>query len=106
MHQDRILRISAEKSEAKGIKSEFHGKLEQASSKGHILFFHNAGTMSHLNVLKALAQGLLESGHKVTTAFYAKTKIVHENYSEILIKDRYIVWFIIWLDTLVYFYAN
>ena len=56
--------------------------------KGHILFFHHAGTTSHLNVLKSLAGGLLERGHKVTTAFYGKTQIVHENYTEITFPNR------------------
>ena len=61
---------------------------EQSQNKGHVLFFHHAGTTSHINVLKSLATGLLNNGHKVTTAFYGKTNIAHENYTEIFIKDR------------------
>ena len=49
--------------------------------------FHNQGTRSHLIVMSALAKALLENGYKVTTVFYAKMDIVHENYNEILIKD-------------------
>ena len=55
--------------------------------KGHLLMFHNQGTRSHLIVMSALAKALLENGYKVTTVFYAKMDIVHENYNEILIKD-------------------
>lgn len=58
------------------------------TNKGHILFFHHAGTTSHLNVLKSLAGGLLERGHKVTTAFYGKTQIEHDNYTEITFPNR------------------
>ena len=55
--------------------------------KGHLLMFHNQGTRSHLIVMSALAKALLENGYKVTTVFYAKMDIVHENYNEIVIKD-------------------
>ena len=56
--------------------------------KGHILFFHHAGTTSHINVLKSLASGLLEEGHQVTTAFYSKINIAHANHTAITFKDR------------------
>ena len=56
--------------------------------KGHILFFHNMGTRSHLIAMSALAEGLVQNGHKVTSVFYAKSKIDHENYKEILIEDK------------------
>ena len=60
---------------------------EKSTLKGHLLMFHNQGTRSHLIVMSALAKALLENGYKVTTVFYAKMDIVHENYNEILIKD-------------------
>ena len=56
--------------------------------KGHILFFHNQGTRSHLIVLSALAKTLMENGYKVTTVFYGKSNILHENHNEILIEDK------------------
>ena len=56
--------------------------------KGNILFFHNAGTRSHLIAMTALAEGLLENGHNVTSLYYAKSNIIHENYKEILIEDK------------------
>ena len=59
----------------------------QTKIKGHILFFHNQGTRSHLIVLSAVAKSLLENGYKVTTVFYGKSNILHENYNEILIED-------------------
>ena len=58
--------------------------------KGHILFFHHAGTASHINVLKSLAIGLLEQGHQVTTAFYSDINIAHTNHTAITFKDRYV----------------
>ena len=56
--------------------------------KGHILFFHNAGTRSHLIALNALAEGLVEHGHRVTSVQYMKSNIRHENYTEVLIQDK------------------
>ena len=62
-------------------------KIAVTPLKGNILMFHNGGTRSHLIVMSALAKALLENGYKVTTIFFAKTNIVHENYDEILIED-------------------
>ena len=58
------------------------------NEKGHILFFHNAGTGSHLITMKALAEGLVEHGHQVTAVWYAESKIKHKNYREILVEDK------------------
>ena len=66
---------------------ENSAKIDVTPLKGDILMFHNGGTRSHLIVMSALAKALLENGYKVTTVFYAKTNIVHENYDEILIED-------------------
>ena len=70
--------------------NETQSNIEDTDSpiKGHILFFHNAGSRSHLIALSALAQGLLDHGYMVTTVFFAKSNIEHENYNEILIEDR------------------
>lgn len=65
-----------------------HERHNKPSRKGHILFFHNAGTRSHLIAMTALAEGLVDHGHKVTSLFYAKSNIMHENYTEILIEDK------------------
>ena len=59
-----------------------------ANEKGHILFFHNAGTGSHLITMKALAEGLVEHGHQVTSVWYAESKIKHKNFREILVEDK------------------
>ena len=48
----------------------------------------NQGTRSHLFAMSAVAQALLDHGYTVTTVFYDKSNIVHENYNEILIEDR------------------
>ena len=72
--------------------SKTSSKEEPASvdndQKGHILFFHNAGTRSHLIAMNAFAEGLVENGYRVTSAIYAESKITHDNYKEILIKDK------------------
>ena len=49
---------------------------------------YNQGTRSHLFAMSAVAQALLDHGYTVTTVFYDKSNIVHENYNEILIEDR------------------
>ena len=64
--------------------------LEKPPQKGHILFFHNAGTRSHLIAMTALVEGLVEQGHLVTSVFYAKSNIKNKNYKEILVEDRYV----------------
>ena len=56
--------------------------------KGHILFYHVVGTVSHIHVVKALIEELLNHGHSVTSAFYHPTKIIHENYTEVLIENQ------------------
>ena len=56
--------------------------------KGHILFFHPAGTRSHLIAMNGFAEGLVENGYRVTSAIYAESKIIHDNYKEILIEDK------------------
>ena len=70
--------------------NETQSNIEDTDSpiKGHILFFHNAGSRSHLIAMSALAQGLLDHGYIVTTVFFANSNIEHENYNEILIEDR------------------
>ena len=62
--------------------------IEILPKKGHILFFHNMGTRSHLIAMSALAEGLVQHGHKVTAVWYAKSKIHHENFREIFIEDK------------------
>ena len=63
-------------------------KSAELTPKGHVLFFHSMGTLSQIIAMSALAEGLLEHGHKVTTVFFARSNIVHENYTEILIQDK------------------
>lgn len=53
----------------------------------NILFFHNAGTRSHLHVMFPIAEELLERGHTVTGAFFSPSGIQHPNYTEILLPD-------------------
>ena len=72
------------------IASEVLDTIEKTSlKKGHVLFFHQLGTKSHIFLQKTLVEGLLKQGHQVTTVFYVKTSINHENYTEVLINDRY-----------------
>ena len=82
-----------QKETTEAFKNEIVGNVEE-KTKGHILFFHNAGTRSHLIALNGLVESLVEHGYEVTTVFYAKSKFVHKNYNQILIEDRYIVGYI------------
>ena len=71
------------------IASEVLDTIEKTRlKKGHVLFFHQLGTKSHIFLQKTLVEGLLKRGHQVTTVFYVKTGINHGNYTEVLIKDR------------------
>ena len=81
------------KETTEALKNEIDRNVEE-KTKGHILFFHNAGTKSHLIALNGLVESLVEHGYEVTTVFYAKSKFVHKNYNQILIEDRYIVAYI------------
>ena len=60
------------------------------SPKKHILMFHPWGTRSHKYQLNALLLGLLKSGNAVTGVFAWKTDIVHQQYTEIVVKDGYV----------------
>ena len=80
-----------------GIKEDANPKKDSSTEetlglstneKGHILFFHNAGTGSHLITMKALAEGLVEHGHQVTAVWYAESKIQNKNFNEILVEDK------------------
>ena len=82
-----------QKETTEALKNEIDGNVEE-KTKGHILFFHNAGTKSHLIALNGLVESLVEHGYEVTTVFYAKSKFEHKNYNQIVIEDRYIVEYI------------
>ena len=56
--------------------------------RGNILFFHHAGSQSHLNFIRPLAKGLADHGHNVTIAQFSSSISKHENITEVLIKDR------------------
>ena len=74
--------VRADHSNAKHVEEKIEDKM------GHVLFFHNAGTRSHLIAMNALARGLSEHGYQVTSVHYAKSNIVNANFNEILIEDR------------------
>ena len=59
--------------------------------KNHILMFHPWGTPSHKQQLNGLLLGLLKSGNAVTGVFPWKTDIIHQHYTEIIIKDGYVI---------------
>ena len=54
-------------------------------SSYHILFFHNLGTKSHLITMRPLMSELLQRGHTVTAIIFDSIKVVHENYTEIVL---------------------
>ena len=53
----------------------------------NILLVHELGTKSHLIQLFPIIEGLLEQGHTVNAAIFSPSKIKHENYTEILLKN-------------------
>ena len=55
--------------------------------KKHVLMFHPWGTQSHMGQFKPLIQGLLSAGNMVTAVFVRETKIIHEDYTEIIVED-------------------
>ena len=86
-----VLSIASQKEDIKNkiIDSKLRtSRSNPPHNKGHILVFHNAGTRSHLIAMNALVEGLLEQGHRVTSVIYAESKIVNDNYKEILIEDK------------------
>ena len=74
-----------------GVSNSVENKLiiqnNTESSRKHILMFHPWGTRSHMQQLTALLDGLLKSGNDVTGVFARKTEIVHQHYTEIIVKD-------------------
>ena len=94
LRKEQILNEDVTQKEiTEALKNEIEGNVEE-KTKGHILFFHNAGTRSHLIALNGLVESLVEHGYEVTTVFYAKSKFEHKNYNQIVIEDRYIVEYI------------
>ena len=55
--------------------------------KKHVLMFHPWGTQSHMGQFKPLIHGLLNSGNMVTAVFVRETKIIHDDYTEIIVED-------------------
>ena len=53
----------------------------------NILLVHELGTKSHLIQLFPIIEGLLEQGHTVNAAIFSPSKIKHENYTEIPLKN-------------------
>ena len=52
-----------------------------------VLFVHDVGTKSHLIQLYPIVEKLLENGHHVTTIFFSRGNIKHQNYTEIVVKN-------------------
>ena len=58
------------------------------SSDGYNIFLtHELGTKSHLLQLFPIIEKLLEQGHSVHAAIFSPSKIKHQNYTEILVKN-------------------
>ena len=61
--------------------------LVACSNSFNILLVHELGTKSHLIQLFPIIEGLLEQGHTVNAAIFSPSKIKHENYTEIPLKN-------------------
>ena len=53
----------------------------------HVMIVHEMGTKSHLLQLFPMVESLLARGHEVTGVYYSPSKIIHENYTEILLPN-------------------
>lgn len=58
------------------------------ANKKHILMFHPWGTPSHMSQFKPLLKGLLDDGNIVTGLFMKGSNIIHDDYTEIVVKDE------------------
>jgi hypothetical protein len=68
-------------------EKKLDSQYEAPKKKKHILMFHPWGTQSHMGQFKPLIHGLLKSGNMVTAVFVRETKIIHEDYTEIIVED-------------------
>lgn len=73
-----------------GIKlSSSYFKNTVEARPGHVLLYHPWNTKSHRMTQNALLQGLLARGHEVTGVFPQHSDIRNENYTEIVVEDRF-----------------
>ena len=61
----------------------------ELSGGSHVLIIHDVGTKSHLIQLFPVVEGLLENGHQVTGVFFSSSKIVHPNFTEVLVPNNF-----------------
>jgi len=67
--------------------SNFKSNVEART--GHVLLYHPWNTKSHRMTQNAILQGLLARGHQVTGVFPQHSDIRNENYTEIVVEDRF-----------------
>jgi len=67
--------------------SNFKSNVEART--GHVLLYHPWNTKSHRMTQNAILQGLLARGHQVTGVFPQNSDIRNENYTEIVVEDRF-----------------
>ena len=83
--------IAPEVTENNDFIGEIDLKVDSHEQKSHILMYHPWGTKSHRGQQNALLIGLLSKGHIVTGVFSDESDVRHENYTEIIVKTRYII---------------
>ena len=65
--------------------------LNRANRPKNILFFHHYGSLSHLHFIRPLAEELARKGHNVTFVQFASSGFRHENFTEILVENRFVL---------------
>ena len=65
--------------------------LNQANRPKNIIFFHHYGSLSHLHFIRPLAEELARKGHNVTIVQFASSGFRHENFTEILVENRFVL---------------
>ena len=61
--------------------------LVSITSCHHLLVVHNQGAKSHLIQIKPVIEELLERGHTVSSVIFDSVKIIHKDYTEIVIPN-------------------
>ena len=72
-------------------ESEENIYLNHANGPRNILFFHHYGSLSHLHFIRPLAEELARKGHNVTFVQFASSGFRHENFTEILVENRFVL---------------
>ena len=83
-------KVSKDDTVVKHDEKEENIYLNHANGPKNILFFHHYGSLSHLHFIRPLAEELARRGHNVTFVQFAASEFRHENFTEILVENRFV----------------